>query len=441
MPFRKTLLFVSLIVVVYHVSAQNTRPLTLQDAVNLALSNADASKLADAKLTSAESDLNVTKNLQYPDVTIKGQYLYLTGADVNLKYATHSAPSEDGSTPSNTSPNVNQLVLGQANVAMPLFSGFKLKNIVQAGENQLEAAKYTNANDKEQLAIQVISHFLDLYKATQTIALIEENLKTAQQREKDFSAMEQNGLLARNDLLKAQLQVSNIEITLAEAQKTAYILNYQLAVLLKLPEDTAFETQLPKDALLGPELPLLGTSRNDLQALEYHEKAAEHQIKVAESKFYPSLSLVGGYIALDAHNALTVTNAINIGVGLSYNLSDIFKAKSDVKLAKSKVQELQYTIDNYSSQIKVEIENARRTYELALKKSEVYIASELQATENYRIVKDKYDNGLMDTNDLLEADVDQLQAKINLTNSKADSLQKYYEWLTAQGQLLNTLQN
>ncbi|MEZ4791946.1 MAG: TolC family protein [Gelidibacter sp.] len=441
MQIKKTLLLLGLVAAFQQVSSQNTRPISLQEAVNLALTNADASKLADAKLNSAEHQLNATKNLQYPDVTVKGQYLYLTGADVNLKYTANPQPSGDGTTQANNSPNVNQLLLGQANISMPLFSGFKLKNIVKAGENQLEAAKYINANDKEQLAMKVIDTFLNLYKSTQTIALIEENLKSAQQRETDFSAMEQNGLLARNDLLKSQLQVSNIEIALEEAKKTHYILNYQMAVLLKLPDDTMFKTQLPDYPLSVQNTPLMVDSRNDLQALQSDEKAAEHQIKVAQSNYYPSLSLVGGYIALDLHNALTVTNAINVGVGISYNLSDIFKAKSDVKLAKSKVEELKYTIDNYSSQIKVEIENAKREYELSLKKSEVYNESELQATENYRIVKDKYNNGLEDTNDLLEADVEQLQAKINVANSKADCAQKYYEWLTAQGQLINTLKN
>jgi outer membrane protein TolC len=38
-----------------------------------------------------------------------------------------------------------------------------------------------------------------------------------------------------------------------------------------------------------------------------------------------------------------------------------------------------------------------------------------QASENYRIIKDKYDNGLSDTNDLLEADVEQLGSNINKT--------------------------
>jgi outer membrane protein TolC len=42
-----------------------------------------------------------------------------------------------------------------------------------------------------------------------------------------------------------------------------------------------------------------------------------------------------------------------------------------------------------------------------------------QASENYRIIKDKYDNGLSDTNDLLEADVEQLGSNINKTLARA----------------------
>ena len=130
---------------------------------------------------------------------------------------------------------------------------------------------------------------------------------------------------------------------------------------------------------------------------------------------------------------------MNIGIGVSYNLSDLFKAKSDVKLAKTKTKELQYAIDMKSDQIKVDIENAKQDYQLAIKKYDVYTESQIQAEENYRIVKDKYDNGLADTNDLLEADVDQLQAKLNVAYAKADITQKYYELLAAKGQLNNTL--
>lgn len=435
MKIKNVLFGLSMALFFQQLSAQDSRAISVEEAVTLALNNSNASKISDAKLRTAAQALNVTKNLQYPNVELAGQYRYLTNANVNLKLPLNSA--EDGQ--ETAAPKINQLVMGQANVSMPLFSGFKLKNLLQASSHQLEAAQFSNANEKEQLAMHVIADFLNLYKSTQAITLIEENLKRAKQREKDFSAMEENGILARNDLLKSRLQVSNFEIAFEEAKKMQHILNYKLAILLKLPENTAIDTQLAEDTDLLNQTLSLSSSRNDLQALNYTEKAAEAQVKVAQSNYYPSVAIVGGYLALDLNNALTVTNAMNVGLGVSYNLSDIFKAKSDIKLARSKVETLNYTIDDYTDQIKIEIENAKQDYELALRKSEVYSESELQATENYRIVKDKYDNGLVDTNDLLEADVDQLQAKINLTNSKADSKLKYYEFLTAKGQLLNSI--
>jgi hypothetical protein len=49
---------------------------------------------------------------------------------------------------------------------------------------------------------------------------------------------------------------------------------------------------------------------------------------------------------------------------------------------------------------------------MLIKQDIVYDEAVEQASENYRIIKDKYDNGLSDTNDL-EADVEQLGSQIN----------------------------
>jgi outer membrane protein TolC len=56
--------------------------------------------------------------------------------------------------------------------------------------------------------------------------------------------------------------------------------------------------------------------------------------------------------------------------------------------------------------IKIQVQKAIEDYDLALKQDLVYNQAVEQASENYRIIKDKYDNGLSDTNDLLEADVE-----------------------------------
>ena len=437
MKFKSLLLAAFLLSGFKSAFAQEVTNLSLEQAVEMALNNSDQSKISEAQIKTAQAELNVSRNNQYPDFDISGQYMYLTNADVDLRLDTEESDPEEGEASPAGTPNIDQLLLGQANLSLPLFAGFKIKNSIKASENLFQAASFKAKNDDEQLALQTILDYLNLYKADQTIALVKENLKSTQQRVKDFSAMEENGLLARNDLLKAQLQESNVGITLEEAIKNRNILSYKLAVVLKLPENTVINTTNTEFGIIQKSNPTDTISRSDLEALHYQEQAAENQIKVAQSNYYPSISLSGGYIALDLNNALTVRNAMNIGVGLSYNLANIFKTKSDVKVAESRVEELKYTLDQASDQVKFQIENARQEYELELNKFQVYTKSEEQAIENYRIVKDKYDNGLIDTNDLLEADIQQLQAKIDLAFSRANITQKYYELLSARGQLTN----
>ena len=129
---------------------------------------------------------------------------------------------------------------------------------------------------------------------------------------------------------------------------------------------------------------------------------------------------------------------MNIGVGISYDLSAILKNGTLVKLAESKFEEVQNSESMLTDYIKIQVKKAIEDYDLALKQSVVYGEAEEQSTENYRIVKDKYDNGLSDTNDLLEADVEQLSSKINKALAKANTIQKYYELLSVTGQLSQT---
>lgn len=423
------------------VAAQEKKPLTLNDAISLAVTQSNEAGLADTKAQTSKYELETVKNNRYPSLKISGQYQRLTEANINSKISMGgSEPAEGGAT---SSPKVNQLILGQASLFMPLFSGFKLKNSVKASENRYQAELLNAKNTKEQLAMNTIILYVNLYKAQQSVKLIQENLKSSQQRVKDFTAMEENGLIARNDLLKSQLQSSNVELSLEDAKKNVATINYQLVNLLKLPEGTQI---LPDEAVfskLGFSEATLNesdalSSRSDLGALQWMQKASEANIKAAEGNYYPSVALLGGYVAFDLKNVLEVNNAINFGVGVSYDLSSIFKNGKDVKLAKSQASETKQSADILTDRIKVEVHDAQENYALSLKQYKVYQEAVVQASENFRIVKDKYDNGLSDTNDLLEADVQELQAKLNEAFSKADIAQSYYELLNVSGKLTDS---
>jgi outer membrane protein TolC len=73
------------------------------------------------------------------------------------------------------------------------------------------------------------------------------------------------------------------------------------------------------------------------------------------------------------------------------------------------------------------------------KKIEVYAKAVEQAQENYRIIKNKYNNSLATTTELLDADIAQLQARLSYTLARADAFVAYHKLLQTAGILSTEL--
>ncbi|MEO8253631.1 MAG: TolC family protein [Flavobacterium sp.] len=434
MKANHLLLFGVLFLGISSIEAQQKKSLTLEEAIHLAWEKSNEVNLADARVTTKKYELQSVKNNRYPDLKASGQYQRLTKASIDLKINNNDGDSEK------KTPKVDQLVLGQINATLPIFSGFKLTNSIKVSVNLYQAETANALQTKEETAMKVINYYVTLYKAQKTVELLNENYKSAQQRVNDFTELEKNEIVPKNDLLKTQLQLSKVQLSLDKAKSDLNVVNYELTNLLKLDPKTKIEiaesdfSVFDMSSIPTDENPALA-NRKDLEAIRLQEKASLANIKVAQSGYYPSLSLIGGYTTLDLKNVVNVQNAMNFGIGLSYNLSDIFKNATEVKVAKSKAEELQNTEMMLTDYIKNQVQQALEDYDLAVKQNVVYTQAVEQATENYRILKDKYDNGLSDTNDLLEADVEQLSSKINKAVAKANVTLKYYNLLSVTGQL------
>lgn len=416
-------------------AAQEKKSLPLNEAINLAWTNSNEVTLANTKVTTKKYELQSKKNNQYPDLKLSGQYQRLANAAVDFKLNQNNNAQQ--------LPLVNQLMIGQLSASVPVFSGFKIHNSIAVQENLYQDEMATTSQTKDEIALRVIDYYTRLYKAQKTIELLKENQKSAQQRVKDFIELEKNGVIPRNDLLKSQLQVSKIQLNLDEINTNLKIINFYLVTLLKLNPETKLEiresdfadfeiTTIPTNDHLAIE------NRKDLEALRFQGKASEANIKIAKGSYYPTIAIIGGYTALDLSNVITVQNAMNIGVGISYDLSTILKNGTTVKLAENKFVEVQNSEAMLMDYIKIQVQKSIEDYDLSLKQNFVFSEALEQSAENYRIIKDKYDNGLSDTNDLLEADVEQLSSKINKALAKANTFQKYYELLSATGQLSQT---
>lgn len=414
--------------------AQDNKSLSIHEVIQLATTQSKEAKAAETKVTGKKLDLNASKNEQLPEAKITGQFAVLSTPDINLRIP---LGNENGT------PNIkaNQLMLAQASVSMPIYAGGKIKNSIHIAEEMVLAEQFAAATTKEQIANQAIKLYVTLYKAQQTVNLVEENIKRSEQQVIDFKAMEENGLIARNDLLKSELQLLNYKAALQEAVKNVKVSNYQLNKLLQLNEDTKIEQISFEHAneILNEQFTFDSAqqNRNDLKLLTTQHKIATDQLKISKANYLPSVALTGGYVAADIKNVIAVTNALNAGVGLSYDLGSLYKNKKNVAVAKHRIEEVEEQIGITNDRIKIQLQEANENFTLAQNQEKVYAQAVIQANENYRIVKDKYDNGVADTDDLLEADVQQLQSNINEALSKANVIEKYYDLLLVNGQLIS----
>ena len=410
--------------------AQDVRPLPLADAINMSLQNSGKLKIADAKVEEALAMLRESRNNRLPDIKATGSYLRLNAPDINLKINTSSAqPGEENT--GNSTPKVDQAAYALVNASVPLFAGFRVKYGIESAKYLEQAARLDVEKDKEEVIQNVISAYSNLYKAHKSVALVKENMEREQQRVVDFTNMERNGIMARNDLLKAQLQLSNIELSLLDAENNLNIANVNMNLMLSLPvntvlrpDSTGFEVA-PLPGTINDWVEKALTNRKDRAALALRIQAAGTAVKATTGAYYPSLALTGGYVAANIPNLLTLTNALNLGIGLQYDLASLYKTSAKVDAAKARLHQAQAADGILADQVRLEVYNSYQNYIVSVRKVDVYKKSVEQANENYRITKNKYDNSLVTTTELLDADVAQLQAKLNYAFSKADAAVAY----------------
>ncbi|SHF01702.1 TolC family protein [Chryseobacterium takakiae] len=430
---NNSVIALALFIGVANANAQEKRMLTLDEAVQLGIQNSKNLKIDAAKIEEATADLLEAKNRQLPELKVSGSYMYLPlKPNINIKL-----PGVSG----DSGPEVHQVAYGSANLSVPIYSGGRIKYGIESAKYLVEASKLNTENDKVAIAYNVAQAYNNLFKANQSIKVLEENLSASQKRDETFLKMENNGLIARNDRLKANLQTSNIELQLLEAKNNYNIANINMDLLLGIPETTEIEVD-ENYIEEGEDIKTVDyyintarENRKDLQSLNKQRQAAALGTKAAKAENLPSIAFTGGYVAADIPKFLTIYNAVNVGVGISYNLSNLWKENSSLKQSKAREMQLSATNELLNDNIKLDVNREYQNTDYSKKRIAVFEKSAEQANENYRITKNKYDNGLATMTELLDADAAQIAANVGVINAKADAALAYRKLLQTTGTL------
>lgn len=437
----KTIITTAFIVFgVYSLRAQATEHINLEGALSRAVANSKELRLSKTKLEAAEAKLAQAKDRVLPEVKVSGTYLRVNTPRVDFKESSDNN-SNGGDSPLAAFSNLHQVALAQLSVSQPIFAGMKVHNTKIMQQYLKEAASYDTVTAKSKVLLNTSTALYEYYELLQTRRLIDENLKQAQQRVTEFKNLEAQGLLPRNDRLKAELQVINIELTRTEVDNNVAIAEFNLNLLLGFPEKTtiALDTTgmfIHPPVMTWEENLQQGISnRSELKSARLQIHAMEAGTRVAKASKYPSLGLSAGYVNAYLPNVLTVTSALNAGLSLQYNLTGIFHGKHLVEEAKAQQQAAETAQQITYDEIRTEIKKDYLNYQKSLEKIRLTQQAIEQAQENYTITQNKFNAGLVILSDYLDADVTLLQAQINFATAKAENMIAYYKLQESTGSI------
>jgi len=313
-------------------------------------------------------------------------------------------------------------------VMQPLFSGFQISNSIKARQYQLQAAQYNEKSVQNTLVFQVKEIFYNLVNAKNVKTAAELSLTSINAHLTDLNNLYNQGMLTKNEILKAEIKKSEIELMISQAdhgielaKKTLlHLLGMDLNLQIEVKEQLSYK---PFPAQQSQALEDAFGKRPELIQLVYSIKALTHVVAASKGEYFPRLSLLGNYeYGKPGLNKLENEwlGYWTVGIALKWNLWDRGNKSAKVHEAKASLEKTIQTKQKLLQAIQLDVQQALLKKKEAELRFETYQHVKRQAEENYKLVNDRFKQGLESNTEFINAETKLTKAQIDELRAIAD---------------------
>lgn len=329
-------------------------------------------------------------------------------------------------------------------VSQPVYQGGRIKYSIRKADLEQELARLQTAADEGDIRLAMLSRYLELFSMYKQHMVLDRKIAESERRLKDIRRLKAEGVITNNDVLRSELQLTDDRLALQETDNDIRIASQQIDILLGLDERLLL---MPDTALLADERHVDSyeyyverASLADPSVLALHKQTeiAENNVRIKQSALRPSVSLTASNtLARPVSRTMAdmYNNAWNVGVSVSYPLSALYTDRHQLREARQNVQLMHNAEEQKQQQIRMAVQSALLRHREAISRVEALKLSVRQASENYRIMYNRYMNQLAILTDLLDADNLRLNAELQLTTARTQVAYTYYELQRAVGEL------
>ncbi len=417
------------------VFGQTQKELNISQAINLALENHQQLKISSVSKEIAEQQTRVAKLQQLPNAGASATAGYIGDVLILDKDFTKVTTKD--------MPHFGNSYAVQA--SQLLYKGGLVKKSIELMGIREQLAELDEVKDQQSIKFLVISNYLDLCKLINQEKVYQNNRKLAQIRLENVRKYYKQGMITRNEVIRGELALQNIDQAILVVKNNIAILDYNLSIALGLPDDTSIiPTESITEKLLEGDknyyFDLAYQSHPQLTSMKKNVELADKNIEIINTDKYPALSAIGGYnMQRPITNVSPVldmySNSWQVGLSLNYNIDNLYKTKEKLKLGNLQKTQLMETTVLMKQNIQMGVNAAYVKYQEAVQNANILMESQRLAQENYRIVEAKYLNQLAIQAEMTDATNAKLEAELQYANAEINVLYQYYNLIKTTGTL------
>ena len=435
-------LVLALLVSVLPGAAQDVRGpakkvVTLEECLEMGLRTSKALHASEARVEASAARSKEVNASRLPSLKLSGGYARLSEVP---PFEVHLPFPQGFPVPSTfvVSPNYFDNYSVRLGLQQPLFTGFRLESGAAMARLGAQAAEQDLAGDRNQVAFAVKNAYWNLFKAGEFKKVVDENAAQVEAHLADVRNFFDQGLLTRNEVLKVEVQLSNVKLARLDAANSVEMAAVWLNSLIGAPLDDPIEPAVTigeleagaqrmseewcdLDGLVDKAL----AGRPELRAMGLRVKAGEAGVTLAKSGWYPQVALTGNYYNLRPNPRLMPAkdkfySTWDLGISVSMDLWNWNATLRQTQQAKAQLAQILDGLGQLKDAAAVEV----RQNWLALKsaREKIGVAGEAvaQAEENLRVTNERFKEGVALNSDVLDAETALLQAKTGHTQALVD---------------------
>jgi outer membrane protein TolC len=374
-------------------------PLTLSQAVTIALANNSAIRTAQSRLDQASGRYDQSRAVLLPQLDAYAYQAYLT---MNLKGLGIDIP---------TVPQGKQGPFGSMDARVRLSQD--LVNIAnreawKSSRSRQESSRLLVENAREVVVLNAVGAYLQALRAKASRDALTEQTKLATDLYQLTQDRVRQGVSASLEANRALQQVNSLEQQRQEAEQAYIVAKLQLANTLQVHVTSDFEvedaaaygtdTSVDKDAAVTAAL----AARPDYRSAAANVKAAELQVQSVKAQRWPTL----GTVFTDGQSGDSPVNNVNtfrLAGTLYFPIFTSGRIRGEVAEAQGLLREAQASADQLRSQIETDVLTAVAGVEWARKEVETSAANVKLSREEVQLSRQRFTQGVTDNTEVVNA--------------------------------------